>query len=85
MVIVIQQKYSQLTIETFYRPESTQKAVQARFDYPIKLGTLSKGKPHNRHSPERSQTQPEYLSIDKCISWQLPLILFIKPKPSTKL
>ena len=41
---------------------------------PITLETLSKDKPHNRHSLERSQTQPEYLSIDQYTAWQLPLI-----------
>ena len=43
----------------------------------MKLGTLSKEKPHNRNSPERSRTQPEYLSINKCTSWYLPLIISI--------
>ena len=32
---------------------------------PIKLETLSKDKPHKRHSLERSRTQPEHLSIDQ--------------------
>ena len=40
----------------------------------IKLETLSKEKPGNRHFPERSQTLPEYLSIDPYTSWQLTLI-----------
>ena len=43
----------------------------------MKLGTLSKEKPHNRNSPERSRTQPEYLSINKCTSWYLALIISI--------
>ena len=33
---------------------------------------------HSRHSPERSQIQPGYLSIDKYKSWQFPLILVYK-------
>ena len=33
---------------------------------------------HSRHSPERSQIQPGYLSIDKYTSWQFPLILVYK-------
>ena len=40
----------------------------------IKLETLSKEKPGNRHFAERSQTLPEYLSIDTYTSWQLNLI-----------
>ena len=33
---------------------------------------------HSRYSPERSQIQPGYLSIDKYTSWQFPLILVYK-------
>ena len=33
---------------------------------------------HRRYSPERSQIQPGYLSIDKYTSWQFPLILVYK-------
>ena len=40
----------------------------------VTFETLSKDKPHNRHSPEKSRTQPEHLSIDQYTSWQLPLI-----------
>ena len=39
---------------------------------------------HSRYSPESSQIQPGYLSIDKYTSWRFPLILFTKPTPSTK-
>ena len=51
---------------------------------PIKLETLSKDKPHNRHSFEKSQTQPEHLSIDQYSSWQLPLISIYKTYPINK-
>ena len=33
---------------------------------------------HSRHSPEISEIQPGYLSIDKYTSWKFPLILFYK-------
>ena len=39
---------------------------------------LNKEKPHDRHSPERSQIQPEYLSIDTYTSRQLSLISIYK-------
>ena len=42
------------------------------------MDTLSNEKPHTRHSPERSQIQPGYLSIDEYTSWQFPLILVYK-------
>ena len=33
---------------------------------------------HSRHSPEISEIQPGYLSIDKYTSWKFPLILVYK-------
>ena len=44
----------------------------------INMEVLSKDKPHNRHSPERSRTQSEYLPIVKCTYWQLLLISVYK-------
>ena len=44
----------------------------------IKLEALSKEKPHNRHSPERSRIQSGYLSIVKYTSWQVILISVYK-------
>ena len=44
----------------------------------IKLEALSKEKPHNRHSPERSRIQSGYLSIVKYTSRQLLLISVYK-------
>ena len=33
---------------------------------------------HSRYSPDRSQVQPGFLSIDKYTSWQFPLISVYK-------
>ena len=47
------------------------------------METLSKDKPYNRHSPERSRKEPRHLSInaplDNCPKYQ-----FRKPIPSNK-
>ena len=88
MIKIILDKYRQLTIGFLQvrpskhfrdQPKSSIRKVSSL----IKLETLSKKKPPNRHSPERSQTQPKYLSIlsiDKYLSissytsWELSLI-----------
>ena len=88
MIKIILDKYRQLTIAFLQlrpskhfrdQPKSSIRKVSSL----IKLETLSKKKPPNRHSPERSQTQPKYLSIlsiDKYLSissytsWELSLI-----------
>ena len=76
MIKIILDKYRQLTIGFLQvrpskhfrdQPKSSIRKVSSL----IKLETLSKKKPPNRHSPERSQTQPKYLSIlsiDKYLS-----------------
>ena len=48
------------------------------------MEALSKDKPHNRHPLERSQAQPEHLSIDQYSSWELPLISIHKTYPINK-
>ena len=78
-MIVIQHKYRQMTRGSFQARLSENFGSQPKRNLrkvfsQIKLETSSKEKPRNRHSPERSQTQPEYLSIDKYTSWQLSLI-----------
>ena len=88
MIKIILDKYRQLTIGFLQvrpskhfrdQPKSSIRKVSSL----IKLEALSKKKPPNRHSPERSQTQPKYLSIlsiDKYLSissytsWELSLI-----------
>ena len=88
MIKIILDKYRQLTIGFLQvrpskhfrdQPKSSIRKVSSL----IKLETLSKKKPPKRHSPERSQTQPKYLSIlsiDKYLSissytsWELSLI-----------
>ena len=53
-------------LDAFYRPDiQNTKSSLCEVSSPIKLETLSKDKPHNRHSPERYRTQPEHLSIDQ--------------------
>ena len=88
MIKIILDKYRQLTIGFLQvRPSKhfrdQPKSSIRRVSSLIKLETLSKKKPPNRHSPERSQTQPKYLSIlsiDKYLSissytsWELSLI-----------
>ena len=86
IIITIKYKYRQLVrrflearLSKYFRNHT--KNSLRKVSSPIKLETLSKDKPHNGHSLERSQTQQEHLSINQYSSWQLPLFQFIKPTP----
>ena len=79
IIITIKYKYRQLVrrflearLSKYFRNHT--KNSLRKVSSPIKLETLSKDKPDKRGSLERSQTQPEHLSIDQYNSWELPLI-----------
>ena len=80
-MIVIKHKYRQLTRAFFLDRLSKQESPRkqpTQGSSSIKLETLTKENPNHRHSPERSRTQLEYLSIDKYTPWQLLLISIYK-------
>ena len=67
-MIVIKHKHTQLTraflLDRLSKQGSPRKQP-TQGSSSIKLETLTKENPNHRHSPERSRTQLEYLSIDK--------------------